>query len=238
MASLGVCANKLMCALPEREVASIHREMELVPLTPGDVLLGRGPVKHVYFPISGVVAKTVVMNDGHQVEAGLVGNEGVIPLCHFLGIGSTPFEATVQLAGEALRLSAEAFDAQLRASPLLHVKMLQFTAAFVAQVSLSGACKRLHSLRSQYCRLLLMLQDRANSPTFTLTQEAVGQMLGVRRMSVTEVAGQLYNEGIITYSRGQLSIIDRRALKRCACECYARIREVYQNMLRPASQPF
>jgi CRP-like cAMP-binding protein len=128
-------------------------------------------------------------------------------------------------------MKADSFDHHVKTNDVLRNTLLQFTAAFVAQVSLSGACKRLHSLKAQYSRLLLMLHDRAAERSFFLKQDSVAHMLGVRRMSITQVAGQLHDEGLISYSRGTLVIEDRRGLQRAACECYARICDVYRTLL-------
>jgi CRP-like cAMP-binding protein len=205
--------------------------MELVALEPGQILLDRGKIDYVYFPISGVVTKVVRMAGGEQIEAGMIGNEGMVPLCLFLGLYSTPFQATVQNSGQALRLTAKAFNAHVQPGQLLHSVLLRFTAVFMAQLSLSAACKRLHPLRPQYCRLLLMTYDRVGASDFTLTQAAAAEMLGVRRMSITAAARQLHDEGVINYRRGKIEIVDMAGLKKAACECYGRIHEIGKTLL-------
>jgi CRP-like cAMP-binding protein len=224
-------ANKLLGLLPANEYDRLRTCIEPVVLEAGQVLLDRGKIDHVYFPISGVVTMFIRMADGDQIEAGMIGNEGMVPLCLFLGLNSTPFRAVVQNSGQALRIPAKTFDARVQAGYLFHSILLRFTATFMAQVSLSAACKRLHSLRAQYCRLLLMTHDRVRTSPFLLTQQAIAEMLGVRRMSVTAVANGLHDEGLIDYRRGRIRITDRVGLKKAACECYGRIRDVYKTLL-------
>lgn len=224
-------SNKLLNLLSPRDYARIAPELELIELRPGDVLLGRFKIDQVYFPTSGIIAKTVTMANGDQIEAGMIGNEGMVPLCLFLGLDLTPFQATVQNTGQALRMSAKAFDRHIQPGGMLHAILLRFAAAFMAQVSLSAACKGLHPLRAQLCRWLLMMHDRMGSPEFTLTQERIAEMLGVRRMSITAVARQLQAEGVIEYRRGRIKILNVRALMLASCECYGRARKVYDSLI-------
>lgn len=228
-------ANKLLALLPPSQLAELSRRLELVPLVPGAVLSQRGRIGHVYFPLSGLVTKVVTMADGKQIEAGMVGNEGMIPLCLFMGLDASPFEAEVQNAGEALQMTARAFQAAIRPGDLFHGILLKFAAAFLSQVSLSAACKHLHPLRMQFCRYLLMTHDRLENREFTLTQAAIAHMLGVRRMSVVGVARQLQEEGVIEYRRARIQILDLAGLKRLSCECYSREREVYRNLFAPGT---
>ena len=221
--------NKLLALLSASEFKRLAPHMELVMLEPGQLLFQRGKTEFVYFPLSGIVTKLVIMLDGSKVNAGIIGNEGMLPLCIQLGLRATPFEGVVQNAGKALRMSASAFVANVQSGGPLYKILLRFAAAFMAQVSLSAACKRLHPLRAQYSRLLLMSVDRLGTPEFILTQATAAESLGVRRMSVAEVAHQLQDEGIIQYSRGKVLILDRARLKKISCECYGRIREVYES---------
>lgn len=226
-------ANKLLRFLPAKEYDRLQPYLEEVPLKAGQILLDLGKVDYVYFPTGGVISKVVRMNNGDIAEAGMIGKEGMIPLCLFLGLDSTPFQATVQNSGQALRMTAKAFGDHVHAGHLLHSVLLRFAAAFMAQVSLSAACKSLHPLRSQYCRFLLMIHDRLGTDEFTLMQAAAAEMLGVRRMSITEVAGQLHKDGLINYSRGKIRIVDLVGLRKSCCECYGRIHEIYKALLIP-----
>ena len=221
--------NKLLRLLSASEFKRLSPYLELVELEPGQLLFQRGKTEFVYFPISGIVTKLVIMLDGSKVNAGIVGNDGMVPICVLLGLRATPFEAVVQNAGKALRMSTSAFVANVRSGGPLYKVLLRFAAAFMTQVSLSAACKRLHSLRAPYCRLLLRSVDRLGTPEFVMTQATAAESLGVRRMSVAEVARRLQDEGIIEYSRGRIRIVDRARLKKTSCECYGRIRDVYES---------
>jgi len=222
--------NRLLHLLTASEYARLAPSLELVELKPGQDLIRRGQIEFVYFPISGIVTKVVLMIDGNKVDAGMIGNEGMVPLCLFLGVAATPFEAVVQNSGQALRMTAEAFVASVRSVRRLYPVILRFAAAFMAQVSLSAACKQLHTLRSQYCCFLLMSVDRLDSQTICLTQAAAADFLGVRRMSISEIANQLQHDGVIQYRRGTITVVDRARLSKNSCECYARIREVYEGL--------
>ena len=223
--------NKLLAMLSTSEFKRLSPHLQLVSLEPGQLLFERGKTEFVFFPLSGIVTKQVIMLDGSKVNAGIVGNDGMVPLCVLLGLRATPFEGVVQNSGQSLRMTASAFLANVNSGGPLYKVLLRFAAAFMAQVSLAAACKRLHSVRAQYCRLLLMSVDRLATSEFILTQATAAESLGVRRMSVAEVARQLQDEGIIQFSRGKVIIVDRVRLKKNSCECYGRIRDVYESFL-------
>lgn len=224
-------ANRLLAALPDAEFRRLAKHLEIVPLEPGQVLLEPGNIEFVYFPRSGVVAKLVEMAGCQQVGAGLIGREGMIPLCLFLNLDDTPFRAEVQNAGEAWRMPAETFRKVARRGQCLHSVLLRFTAAFAAQVSLAAACSRVHQVQQQYSRWLLMTQSRVGADEFLLTQETIAGMLGVRRMSVTAAARQLRKKGLIDYRRGKVRILDRGRLQKASCDCFRRINAVYKSIL-------
>jgi CRP-like cAMP-binding protein len=223
--------NSLLAALPVKEHRRLAPHLDRVSLEPGQLLFDLGRISHVYFPTSGVISKVVRMDDGDGVEAGMVGKEGMIPLCLFMELDSTPFRAIVQNVGEAWRIEAAEFQALVKPGQLLHSVLLRFAAAFMAQVSQSAGCNRLHSLDKRYCRWLLMTQDRLRSNEFILKQEFAAGMLGVRRMTITPVAKKLQNAGLIQYRRGRITILDRNRLEAASCECYRRVQAVYDNLL-------
>ncbi len=230
--SSAALANKLIGILPASEVRWLVPLLEPVSLEVGQVLLDRGKIAWVFFPSSGVVTKIVQMENGAQMEAGMIGNEGMVPLCLFLKLDTTPFHAVVQNPGQALRMSAEKFKAHVQPGQMFHSILLRFAAAFMAQVSLSAACNRLHHLSKRYCRWLLMTHDRIGVDQFTLTQESMAGMLGVRRMSITPIARRFQRDGLIRYSRGKMAILDRKGLERAACECYGRMKSIYDTLLQ------
>ena len=223
--------NSLLAALPKKDYRRLAEHLELAPLTPGQVLLGTGRMEFVYFPVSGVVAKVVEVEDGQQVGAGLIGREGMIPLCCFLKLETTPFRAVVQNAGQAWRMRVKDFHAMVQPGELLHSNLLRFSAVFAAQVSFATACSRLHQVPQQYCRWLLMTHNRVGADEFELRQDTVAGMLGVRRMSVTAAARQLLDKGLIEYSRGKVRILNRRGLEQMSCECYRRTYAAYQTVM-------
>jgi CRP-like cAMP-binding protein len=222
--------NKLLALLPATEQRRLLPHVERVPLQAGEVLFEVGKIQHVYFPISGVTSKVVVMDDGDIMEAGMVGREGMVPLCLLLDLDSTPFRAVVQNAGEAWRMKASAFKELMAPGQLVHSSLLRFAAAFMAQVSQSAACNRLHPLEKRYCRWLLMTHDRLEGNRFILKQEFAAGMLGVRRMTITPVARKLQQAGLIRYSRARITILDRRGLEAVCCECYRRVQAVYEQL--------
>jgi CRP-like cAMP-binding protein len=224
-------ANTLLTGLPSTDYRAIAERSERVRLLPGQVLLEPGKIGDVYFPLSGVIAKVVELTSGEQVEAGMIGNEGVIPLCYFLKLDDTPFRAVVQNAGEAFRMTTKDFNPVAKPGSLLHSRLLRFTAAFAAQISLAAACSRLHPVSQQYVRWLLMTHNRIGCDEFELTQDTVAGMLGVRRVSVTAVARQLLKQGLIDYRRGKVKILNRPGLDKMSCECYRRCNATYKAIL-------
>ena len=225
--------NQLLKILPAKELKLLQPHLEVVPLARNQVLLGEGVIRHVFFPTSGIVTKIVKMTTGRQLEAGMIGKEGMIPLCLFLELDKTPFRAVVQNAGEAFRISTKDFKAKIKLVPSLGTSLMRFAAAFTAQASLSAACNQLHQTLPRFCRWLLMTHDRIGENRFMLTQETAATMLGVRRMSITAAAIKLQEQGLIEYSRGKVTIVDRPGLERATCECYARIKTSYDNLLSP-----
>jgi CRP-like cAMP-binding protein len=205
----------------------------------GDVVYRpRARLAHVYFPTDGVVSLRVVMADGRGAEVGTVGNEGVVGAAAALAGGATGNrEAIVQLAGHALRMSADAFaDAATRPGPLREL-VARYAQAFDDQVAQSAACNALHPVEQRAARWLLMTHDRVGRDAFGLTQEFLAQMLGARRPTVSAAAGQLKRAGLIRYRRGRVEVLDRAGLEAAACECYAAIAEAYRHHLGTGPGP-
>ncbi|MBI1831294.1 MAG: Crp/Fnr family transcriptional regulator [Planctomycetes bacterium] len=224
-------ANRLLGALPVAQHRQVAAHLETVSLRAGHVLFDLGVISHIYFPVKGIVSKVVRMDKGNGVEVGMIGNEGMAPLCIFMDLNASPFRAIVQNSGEAWRMKADVFKALVKPGHVFHSVILRFAAAFMAQVSQSAGCNRLHSLEKRYCRWLLMTHDRVESDQFELKQEFSAGMLGVRRMSITPVAQKLQKAGMIRYRRGLITILDRPALENAACECYRRVQSIYETLL-------
>ena len=228
-------ANRLLAALPAEARQQIVRASESIALELRHPLIEpEHPITHVHFVTSGVASNVVVMSDGGIVEVGTIGNEGMVGLALLFGAETSPHETFQQVTGSALRMPAEAFRHSLATIPEFSKIMHRYAQAYFVQVSQSTACNRLHSAEERCARWLLMTADRAQGPEFDLTHEFLAQMLGVRRASVTVVAGALQQAGLIAYSRGSIRILDRPRLEEAACECYAITRQAFERLLPPA----
>lgn len=190
-----------------------------------------GQLQHVYFPTTAIISLHYVMEDGASAEIAGVGNEGVLGISLFMGGNTTPCQATVQTGGYGYRLKVkllmEEFD---RAGPMMHL-LLRYTQALMTQMSQTAACNRHHSVEQQLCRWLLLTLDRLPSNELTMTQELIAGMLGVRREGITETAGNLQREGLISYRRGHITVLDRTGLESHACECYGVVKKEFHRLL-------
>jgi CRP-like cAMP-binding protein len=187
-------------------------------------------ITHVYFPLSGVISLVIRMSDGPVVEVATIGNEGFVGTSVVLGVERSPTEAFCQVPGQALVLPVEAFKHALSAHAELSDLALRYTQALIAQISQSTACNHLHSVQERMCRWLLMTHDRVDGEELQLTQDFLSQMLGVRRPSVTVVAGMLQQAGLIDYRRGRIKVLDREGLEKGSCECYHVMRREYDRL--------
>lgn len=218
-------SNQLLASLPKSELEVLSPYLEEVPLTLGEVLLpSREPIESVYFPSRAVISLVYTLEDGSTAEIGVVGNEGMVGIPVFLGGRFSVSSAVVQVSGNGFRLDAEALKAEFDRGGSLQKKLLLYTQALLTQVSQSAVCKSHHKIETRLARWLLLVQDRMQSAELSLTQKFISQMLGTRRASVTDAASLLSREGIITYNRGQITILDRQALEKTACECYQVVR--------------
>lgn len=224
--------NRLLATLPEEDYRRLRPQLEPVTLKLRDVLYKAGEAaSHVYFPRQAIVSLVAVMKDGHRVEVGLVGNEGMLSTTSFMGGNSSPNEAMVQVADGAVRMEAAALAEEFRRGGALQVILLRYAQSLFAQVSQSGACNRLHSIEKRLARWLLMVSDRVKSEKIPLTQEFLAIMLGSERSGVTLAAITLQDAELIRYSRGKITILDRASLEAAACECYPIIRHAFDHFL-------
>lgn len=224
--------NHLLKSLPAEVYASIQPSLEKVSLTLKDVLYDVNvPIPYVYFPLTGVNSLLTILQDGTAIEVATVGNEGMVGLPVFLGDDTIPGKAIAQVPGDALRMPSDVFRAAVgRYEPLRNI-LDTYTQALFVLVSQSVACNRVHTTEQRCARWLLMTQDRVGNNQFSLTQEFLSQMLGVRRASVSEVAQELQQEGLISYSRGEITVLDRQGLEVRACECYWIVRREFERTL-------
>jgi CRP-like cAMP-binding protein len=224
--------NHLLAALPDAEAQRWLPLLEPVDLPLGEVLYESGiTLSHVYFPTTAIVSLLYLMEDGASAEIAVVGNEGIVGISLFMGGESTSGRAVVQSAGKGFRLKAQLMIREFnRAGPVLHL-LLRYTQALITQMSQTAVCNRHHSLDQQLCRWLLLSLDRLEGNQLVMTQELIANMLGVRREGVTEGALRLQQAGLIQYARGHITVLDRAALERRSCECYAVVKKEYDRLL-------
>ena len=189
------------------------------------------PIRHVYFPVSGVTSLVIGTVNGATLEVAMVGDEGMVGLPLLFGAERTPISAVVQVPGEALRMGAPAFRAEVETYGGLVRHLHLFAEALLFQVAQSTACTHHHSVGQRCARWLLTAHDRVGQDEFALTQEALAQMLGGRRASVSTAASRLQDMGLIRYRRGSVGIVDRQALEQASCECYRIVRAEYDGLL-------
>jgi CRP-like cAMP-binding protein len=226
--------NRLLAALPDTEFRTLLPQLEFVKLPLGEVLYESGkPIRHVYFPTSAIVSILYELKDGESAEIAIVGNEGIVGISLFMGGVSSPSRAVVQSAGTGFRVKADFFKAEFdRSLPLMHL-LLRFTQAFIIQMSLTAVCNRHHSIDKQLCRWLLLSLDRLVGNELVMTQDLIANMLGVRREGVSLEALKLQKAGLITYTRGRITVIDRPGLEERSCECYSVVKKEYDRLLPP-----
>jgi CRP-like cAMP-binding protein len=224
--------NRLLASLPGAEWGRWSPLLELVDMPLGQVLYESGvTLNYVYFPITSIVSLLYVMENGASAEIAVVGNEGVVGISLFMGGESTPSRAVVQSAGTGCRLNAHMIKSEFdRSGPVLHL-MLRYTQALITQMAQTAVCNRHHSLDQQLCRWLLLSLDRLQGTVLVMTQELIANMLGVRREGVTEGASKLQKAGLINYTRGRITVLDRKGLEVRTCECYAVVKREYDRLL-------
>jgi CRP-like cAMP-binding protein len=228
--------NHLLAALPAEVQSRLFPHLELTPLPLGKVLYESGDMlRYVFFPIDSIVSLLYVMENGASAEISVVGNEGLIGVALFMGGESTPSRAVVQSAGLAYSLKAQRLKDEFNCHGELMTLMLRYTQALITQMSQTAVCNRHHSIDQQLCRWLLLSLDRLAGNQLIMTQELIANMLGVRREGVTDAAGKLQKLGVIEYSRGRITVVDRPKLELLACECYAVVKKECDRLLPGAS---
>lgn len=230
--------NRILAALPPDERARLNGALEWVPLPFRQVVFEPNQIiEHVYFPEEGVVSIIGLMEDGSAVETATVGNEGMAGVPVFLGAMQMAGQAFVQVPGSAWRLHARALREEVRRGGALSRLLGRYTQALFTLVAQSSACNRKHAVEQRCARWLLMTHDRVDGDTFELTQHFLSQMLGVRRATVSEAAGALQDRGLIQYTRGRITVLDRPGMEAAACACYGIIRAEFARMLEGVELP-
>ena len=223
--------NQLLASLPPEAADIVEPRLELVDLEAGAMLYQAGTVlRHVHFPVTAVVSLVSPLMDGASAEVAVVGREGVVGVCAFMGGGKALSSAVVQRPGLAWRMTARDIADLARDCEPMMQQLLRYTQALFTSMAQSSACNRHHALAPQLCRWLLQHLDRQSGSELCITQERIAGMLGVRREGVTGAALQLQRAGLITYGRGRIQVLDRRGLEECSCECYGVVQQAYDRL--------
>ena len=224
--------NHLLDALLKSEYDRLAPNLEHVKLALGDVMYEPGGLlQYVYFPTTSIISLLFVMENGASAEIAVVGNEGVLGISLFMGGETTSSRAVVQSAGHAYRLKAKLLKDEFNRGGPVQRLLLRYTQALITQMAQTAVCNRHHSVEQQLCRWLLLSLDRLASDELTMTQELIANMLGVRREGVTEAAGRLQRDGIINYTRGHITVLDRQKLEKRSCECYQVVKSEFDRLL-------
>lgn len=224
-------ANQLLAALPPAEWKQLEADLDWVAMPQGSMLYEAGAVlRHVHFPADAIVSLVSSMKDGAAAEVAVVGSEGVVGVCAFMGGGRALSGAAVQSAGHGWRMSAAAIAHHAQRSAAVMQQLLCYTQALFTHMAQTSACNRHHALDQQLCRWLLLHLDRRGGDEMIATQEQIAGLLGVRREGVTGGALKLQKAGLIRYGRGRIAILDRDGLERRCCECYSVVRLAYDRL--------
>ena len=224
--------NRLLAMLPQEEYERILPHLSHVSFSLGEVVYeSGGRMSYIYFPTNAVVSLLYMMENGSSAEMGMAGKDGVVGIALFMGGGTMPNRAVVQSAGGAFRMRAQVLQDEFARGGAFQRLLLRYTQALITQMSQTAVCNRLHEIEQQLCRWLLLSHDRLDSDELVMTQELIANMLGVRREGVTTAAGRLQEQGLISYVRGRIRILDRGGLEAAACECYKVVKDEYDRLL-------
>jgi CRP-like cAMP-binding protein len=229
--------NRLLACLPEEELAHLAPLLEHVKLEHGQqVIVPDEPIRDFYFPLNCLLSLVTLLEDGSTVESGIIGREGMSGVPVLLDAASTIMPTFVQIPGEAMRARASVVKEFYDARGAFHKILNRYIHTVIVTGSQSTACNARHSVEQRCCRWLLMSSDGIGSDELNLTQEYLAAMLGVRRPGVSQVASVLQDEGLISYTRGAIRILDRKRLEEAACECYQMAKEEYDRLFKSAKQ--
>jgi CRP-like cAMP-binding protein len=225
--------NRVLAALSRQEFRRLTPHLEQVSLVFGEVLHEPGGrIRHVYFPLDSAISLLTVFSPAKAAEIGIVGNEGVVGASTALGIDVSYLRAVVQGTGSAMRITSSRLKKECRPPSPWYRELFRSTQALMNQAAQTAACNRFHKVEARLARWLLATRDRVHSNHFKLTHEFLSQMLGVRRVGVTEAATSLQKRRLIAYSRGNIQILNPAGLEASACECYGVVRDMYRRSNR------
>lgn len=225
-------SNHLLAALPAEEFASLKPYLEPISLELGEVIYESGEqLEFVFFPTTAIVSLLYIMENGSTAEIGMTGNDGLVGVALFMGGMTTPNRAVVQSGGNAFRLPSKLLQSTFSTGGVFQSILLRYTQYLMTQISQTAVCNRLHSVEQQLCRWLLINHDLLQSNKLVMTHELIANMLGVRREGVSIAAANLQRNGLIKYSRGTITMLDRDSLESEVCECYRVVKKEYDRLL-------
>ena len=226
--------NRLLAALPPSEFAALANHLQPAKLELKQTLYEPGQrIQTVYFPEGGLVSHIAPLENGHSVEVGIIGREGLAWLPVVLGAERASTEAIVQMEANAWHIRSDALRAAFDRSAALRSLLLRYVQAFHAQVAQTAACNAQHAVDVRLARWLLMQHDRAEQDEFPMTHEFLALMLGARRPSISVAAAVLQKLGAVRYTHGRMTVLDRAGLEAAACECYGTVQEQFDDLLGP-----
>jgi CRP-like cAMP-binding protein len=224
--------NRLLARLPLDEYERLLPHLGRINFALGEVIYeSGGRQSYIYFPTTAIISLLYLMENGSSAEMGVAGNDGLVGVALFMGGDTVPNRAVVQSAGAAFRMKTKVLQDEFARGGTFQRLLLRYTQALMTQMSQTAVCNRLHTVEQQLCRWLLLSRDRLNTDELVMTQELIANMLGVRREGVTHAAGRLQEQGLISYVRGRITILDRRGLEAVVCECYRVVRDEYDRLL-------
>jgi CRP-like cAMP-binding protein len=225
--------NQLLAALPTSEYQRLLPHLQAVILTPGQILYQpQEQIRYAYFPEQGLISIVTILDNGATIEAARIGKDGLLGIPIILGSDSSINSAMVLIAGKAMRLEAEILQQEFNRGEELQRLLLLCIQVRLTQIAQNVACQSQHKIEQRLARLLLSIHDCLEEQQFTLTQELIATMLGVRRAGVTNAAHNLQRAEIINYRRGNITILDRASLEQASCECYSIIRTEFNKLFR------
>ena len=214
-------ANKILTSLSAEDFANLLPRLELTSLRAGqDLCAVGGQIRYAYFPESAVISHLHILEDGHTIEASLIGKEGMTGLSELFGSCPPARWTQAVVGGSALKIEVDIISREFARSSGLRQVILTYAGARINELSQRVVCNGRHTIEERLCNWLLMVLDRAGQDLISVTHEQIASHLGTRRASVTNIANMLRDKQIITYNRGWLHVRDRETLEAIACECH------------------